>query len=78
MDDVLCMLLRLMKNLNGARRSIIEKPLEYIQLIRIQWQSPQVNHRELALLRFTQGKTERELAKHLIDPRPPSMNCWPG
>ena len=25
---------------------------------------PRVNQRELALLRFTQGKTERDLAKH--------------
>jgi transposase len=30
----------------------------------VEWCAPRVNHRELALLRFIHGKSERELAKH--------------
>lgn len=49
---------------NGARRSIVDEPLIYLKTYQIEWVAPKVNLRELALLRFIQGKTERELAQY--------------
>jgi hypothetical protein len=49
---------------SGARRSKLDEPLVYLRIYQVEWVAPKVNLRELALLRFTQGKTERELAQH--------------
>jgi hypothetical protein len=49
---------------NGARRSIVDEPLVYQRIYQVEWVAPRVNLRELALLRFIQGKTERELAQY--------------
>jgi DNA-binding MarR family transcriptional regulator len=49
---------------NGARRSIVDEPLTILRNYGVEWVAPKVNLRELALLRFIQGKTEPELAGH--------------
>jgi hypothetical protein len=54
----------LRKILNGARRSIVDEPLVYQRIYQVEWVAPKVNLREMALLRFIQGKTERELAQY--------------
>jgi hypothetical protein len=51
-------------NLNGARGSKLDEPLLYQRNYQVEWVAPRVNLRELALLRFIQGKTERELAQY--------------
>jgi hypothetical protein len=50
--------------LNGASRSNLDEPLVHAQTTMTQWKMPKVDLRELALLRFNQGKTEREFAEH--------------
>jgi len=50
---------------NGARRSKVDEPLISLRIYQVEWVAPRVNLRELALLRFIEGKTERELAKYL-------------
>ena len=50
--------------LNGGPRSRVDEPLNLAKSYQIEWCAPRVNLRELALLRFIQGKTERDLAKH--------------
>lgn len=40
----------------------MDEPLTIIRFYRVEWVAPRVNLRELALLRFIQGKTERDLA----------------
>ena len=52
------------KNLNGARGSKVDEPLAFQRNYQVEWVAPRVNLRELALLRFIQGKTERELAQY--------------
>jgi len=42
----------------------VDEPLTIARIHKVEWSAPRVNHRELALLRFIHGKTERELAKH--------------
>jgi transposase len=42
----------------------VDEPLVYQQIYQVEWVAPRVNLRELALLRFIQGKTERELAQY--------------
>lgn len=49
---------------NGARGSKLDEPLTFQRNYGIEWVAPRVNLRELALLRFIQGKTERELAQY--------------
>lgn len=49
---------------NGARRSNVDEPLVYQRIYQVEWVAPRVNLRGLALLRFIQGKTERELAQY--------------
>lgn len=49
---------------SGARRSIVDEPLVYQRIYQVEWVAPKVNLRELALFRFIQGKTERELAQY--------------
>jgi hypothetical protein len=48
----------------GARRSKLDEPLVYLRIYQVEWVAPRVNLRELALLRFIEGKTERDLAKY--------------
>ena len=43
----------------------MDEPLVYLRNYLVEWVAPRVNLRELALLRFIQGKTERELAQYL-------------
>jgi DNA-binding CsgD family transcriptional regulator len=50
--------------INGARRTIVDEPLACQRIYQVEWVAPRVNLRELALLRFIQGKTERELAQY--------------
>lgn len=54
-----------MFGINGARGSKVDEPLTIPKKYGIEWVAPRVNLRELALLRFIQGKTERELARML-------------
>lgn len=42
----------------------MDEPLTITRIHKVEWCAPRVNHRELALLRFIHGKSERELAKH--------------
>jgi predicted HTH transcriptional regulator len=49
---------------NGARGSKLDEPLVFQRNYQVEWVAPRVNLRELALLRFIQGKTERELAQY--------------
>ena len=49
---------------NGARGSKVDEPLAFQRNYQVEWVAPRVNLRELALLRFIQGKTERELAQY--------------
>ncbi len=51
-----------MKILNGARGSKVDEPLAFQRNYQVEWVAPRVNLRELALLRFIEGKKERELA----------------
>ncbi len=51
-----------MRILNGARGSKLDEPLAFQKIYQVEWVAPRVNLRELALLRFIHGKTERELA----------------
>ena len=48
----------------GARGSKLDEPLTFQRNYQVEWVAPRVNLRELALLRFIQGKTERELAQY--------------
>lgn len=50
--------------INGARGSKLDEPLAFQRNYQVEWVAPRVNLRELALLRFIQGKTERELAQY--------------
>ncbi len=61
---MLCMFLKLKKIFNGARGSKLDEPLTITRFYQVEWVAPRVNLRELALLRFIQGKTERELAQY--------------
>ncbi len=49
---------------NGARGSKVDEPLAFLRNYQVEWVTQRVNLRELALLRFIQGKTERELAQY--------------
>lgn len=49
---------------NGARGTKLDEPLTVTRFYQVEWVAPKVNLRELALLRFIQGKTERELAQY--------------
>jgi predicted HTH transcriptional regulator len=49
---------------NGARGSKVDEPLAFLRYYKVEWVAPRVNLRELALLRFIQGNTERELAQY--------------
>lgn len=60
----LCKVKKCMKILNGARGSKVDEPLAFQRNYQVEWVAPRVNLRELALLRFIQGKTERELAQY--------------
>ena len=42
----------------------MDEPLAFLRNYKVEWVTPRVNLRELALLRFIQGKTERELAQY--------------
>jgi len=42
----------------------VDEPLCLTKVYLVEWCAPRVNLRELALLRFIQGKTERDLAEH--------------
>lgn len=42
----------------------MDEPLTVTKIYQVEWVAPKVNLRELALLRFIQGKTERELAQY--------------
>lgn len=42
----------------------MDEPLAFQRNYQVKWVAPRVNLRELALLRFIQGKTERELAQY--------------
>lgn len=44
--------------LNGARGSVVDEPLALHRNYQVEWVAPKVNLRDLALLRFSQGKTE--------------------
>ena len=55
---------RLLLKINGARGSKVDEPLAFLRNYQVEWVAPKVNLRELALLRFIQGKTERELAQY--------------
>lgn len=48
----------------GARRNNVDEPLVFLRIYQVEWVAPRVNLKELALLRFIQGKTERELAQY--------------
>jgi hypothetical protein len=50
--------------LSGVRGSKLDEPLTDKKSYAIEWVAPRVDLRELALLRFIQGKTERELAQY--------------
>lgn len=63
-DGVLCRVLKSKRILNGARGSKLDEPLTITRFYQVEWVAPRVNLRELALLRFIQGKTERDLAKY--------------
>lgn len=60
-----CNLKKFEVKMNGARRTNVDEPLVYQKIYQVEWVAPRVNLRELALLRFIQGKTERELAQYL-------------
>ena len=60
----MCVLIGSSNVINGARRSIVDEPLVYQRNYQVEWVAPKVNLRELALLRFIQGRTERELAQY--------------
>ena len=59
-----CKRLKSIRILDGARGSKVDEPLTYLGNYVVEWCAPSVNLRELALLRFIQGKTERELAQY--------------
>jgi DNA-binding CsgD family transcriptional regulator len=42
----------------------VDEPLTILRNYQVEWVAPRVDLRELALLRFIQGKTERELAQY--------------
>jgi transposase len=42
----------------------VDEPLTILRNYGVEWVAPKVNLRELALLRFIQGKSERELAQY--------------
>jgi hypothetical protein len=42
----------------------VDEPLIHQRIYQVEWVAPRVNLKELALLRFIQGKTERELAQY--------------
>ena len=42
----------------------MDEPLTMTKIYQAEWVAPRVNLRELALLRFIEGKTERELAQY--------------
>ena len=54
----------LTRNIYGARGSKLDEPLAFQRIYQVEWVAPRVNLRELALLRFIQGKTERDLAQY--------------
>ena len=43
---------------------MVDEPLVYQRNYQVEWVAPRVNLRKLALLRFIQGKTERELVQY--------------
>ena len=49
---------------NGARGSKLDEPLTFQRNYQVKWVAPRVDLRELALLRFIEGKTERDLTKY--------------
>ena len=48
----------------GARGAIVEEPLVWAETYPIQWREPRINLAELAKLRWIDGWSRRELAKH--------------
>lgn len=50
--------------INGARRSNVDELLTVTKHYLVELKMPKIDLRELALLRFIQGKSERYLATH--------------
>ena len=48
----------------GARRPIVEEPLAWAEEYPIQWREPRLNLAELAKLRWIEGLSTQDLAKH--------------
>ncbi len=49
---------------DGARGAKVDEPLSFLTFYGVKWVAPKVDLRELAFLRFKEGKTERELAQY--------------